>query len=318
MAPFSSLMRPVPVLARFAKFVWTTDDTFVARLFVRNGLAEPIPSGTRWRWSFGAKSGWAMTARDVPVGELAEVGEVRVQLRDFDAPTRAELRFGENAWRIYVLPKVAETVSVPKGVVLTENPAVARTALAAGGRVIYIGKGRDSDITSFFPIYWSTGLFPTDHPHIGFGSLIDADHPALAATGCDNWQDEFWRRLFTDGERNAVSYRLRDLPGDCRPLITVVPDLHHSYFISPLFELQVGEGRLLACGLNLDAADPAARLLKKALFDYVASDGFRPATRVPLAWFERSFPTVADGRSVPASSDSDAFVEDMKNKENVK
>ena len=317
-APFSSLMRPVPFLARFAKFAWTTDETFVARLFVRNGLAVPIPSGTCWRWSFGAKSGWATAARDVPAGELAEVGEVRVQLRDFDAPTRAELRFGENAWRIYVLPKVAETVSVPKGVVLTEDPAVARTALAAGGRVVYTGKGRDSDITSFFPIYWSTGLFPTDHPHIGFGSLIDADHPALAATGCDNWQDEFWRRLFTDGERNAISYRLRDLPDDYRPLITVVPDLHHSHFISPLFELQVGEGRLLACGLNLDAADPAARLLRKSLFDYVASDGFRPATRVPLAWFERSFPTVADGKIVPMPSKSDAFVEDMKNKENIR
>ena len=163
------------------------------------------------------------------------------------------------------------------------------------------------------PIYWSTGLFETDRKHIGFGAVIDADHPALAPTGCDFWMDEFWRKLFTDGKRNATSYRLEGLPADFRPIITVVPDLHHSYFISPFFEVQVGEGRLLVCGLNLDANSAAARLFRRSLWRYAASDDFMPKWKVGLDWFDNVFlaPAKASARRSPAVLDEDT--RDMMN-----
>ena len=312
-APFSSLMRPVPFLARFSKFLWTTNETFTARLMVRNGLDTAIPQGTRWRWSVGSREGWAVAAKAIAPGELAELGEVQVPLAGFSAPARCEFRFGENSWRLYVLPVLPKDEPIPYGVTMTDTPAVARKVLLDGGCVIYTGKGRDSSITTFQPIYWSTGLFPTSLKHIGFGAVVEADHPALAATGCDFWQDEFWRRLFSNGNQHAKSYRLRDLPPDFRPIVTVVPDLHHSYFISPLYELRVGKGRLLACGLNLGADDPAARLLRHALFAYAASDGFRPKSCVDLAWFDHAFDANPSVRPV-AESPRDEFVEDMKNK----
>ena len=308
--PFSALMRPVPFLAKFGKFLWTTNETFSARLMVRNGLASPIPAGTRWRWSFGPKEGWAVAAEPIPAGALADVGEVKVPLDGFDAPSRVELRFGENSWRIYALPVIPAGETAPSGVLVTSDPAAAEAALLAGKRVVYTGASAKSDITTFKPIYWSTDLFKTDRKHIGFGAVVDADHPALAPTGCDYWQDEFWRALFTVGDRHAVSHRLEGMPSGFRPIVTVVPDLHHSMFISPLFEIGVGEGRLIVCGLNIDADSPAARLLKRSIWRYAASDDFRPKWRVGREWFRGAFLMRRDASGAKPAK-NEAFVDEM-------
>lgn len=308
--PFSTLMSTTPCLAKFPKFLWTTNETFTARLLVRNELADAIPAGTRWRWSLGTYAGWAEAKEPVPAGTLADIGAVSVPLDDFAAPSRQELRFGDNSWRIYVLPRIKTPDPLPEGVVETSDPAEARKVLAAGGRVIYRGKSAKSDITTFKPIYWSTGLFATNRKHIGFGAVVDADHPALAPTGCDYWMDEFWRKLFSDGKRHAISHRLEGLPADFRPIITVVPDLHHSYFISPFFEVRIGKGRLLVCGLNLDANSTAARLFRRTLLRYAASDVFAPAWEAGLDWFDGVFMAPAEEASAAVL---DADTRDMMN-----
>jgi hypothetical protein len=310
--PFSVLMSTVPCLAKFPKFLWTSNETFMARLLVRNELAEAIPAGTRWRWSFGRHAGWAVAQKPIPAGELADVGGVSLPLDSFAAPSRPELRFGDNSWRIYVLPRIMAPDPLPEGVLITSDPAAARKALADGGRVVYMGRSAKSDITTFKPIYWSTGLFATSRKHIGFGAVVDADHPALAPTGCDYWQDEFWRKLFTDGRRHATSHRLEGLPADFRPIITVVPDLHHSYFISPFFELKVGRGRLVVCGLNIDANSTAARLFRRTLWRYVASDGFDPKWEVEMEWFDGMFLGRKAAKEKAVKLDAD--VRDMMNR----
>ena len=314
-APWSEVMRPVMFLARFNRFIWTPSDGFAADLMVRNALATEIPAGTRWRWSLGPREGWVTTEKAIAPGELATVGRVTMPLFPFAAPQRYEFRFGENRWRLYVLPELPAEEPLPAGVVRTADPSVAAAALAKGGRVLYTGRGVNSDTTWFTPIYWSTGLFPARHAHVGLGAVIDADHPALAPTGCDTWQDEFWRSLFTPNEsrweQSAFSYRLRDMPADYRPLVTVVPDLHHSFFISPLFEVCVGEGRLLACGLKIDADTPSARLLRRSLYRYLASEDFKPKAKMTMDWFDQSFR--GKKASAPAVKKMDKFVEDMRN-----
>ena len=310
--PFSILMSTTPCLAKFPKFLWTSNETFTARLLVRNELADAIPAGTRWRWSFGIHSGWAVAEKPIPAGELADVGGISVELSSFAAPSRPELRFGDNSWRIYVLPRIPVPDPLPEGVLITSDPAAAAKALAAGGRVIYTGRSAKSDITTFKPIYWSTGLFATDRKHVGFGAVVDADHPALAPTGCDYWMDEFWRKLFSDGKKSAMSHRLEGLPADFRPIITVVPDLHHSYFISPFFEVKVGKGRLIVCGLQIDANSTAARLFKRTLWRYVVSEDFNPKWQVPPEWFTGVFLTSKGPKEKAAKLDADT--RDMMNR----
>ena len=84
--PFSVLMSTTPCLAKIPKFIFTPDETFTANLLVRNELAEAIPAGTLWHWSFGAHAGWAKAKSAIPPGALAEVGTVSVPLAGFDAP----------------------------------------------------------------------------------------------------------------------------------------------------------------------------------------------------------------------------------------
>jgi hypothetical protein len=312
--PFSVLMSTVPCLAKIPKFLWTSNETFKAELLVRNETASSIPKGSRWRWSLGRHSGWVMAAKQIEAGTLAKVGEIAVPLDSFPVPSRAELKFGDNSWRIYVFPRLPVGEKPPKGVLVTSNPKAAADALVAGGRVVYTGKSVKSDITTYLPIYWSTGLFATNQKHIGFGAMIDADHSLLESTGCDYWLDEFWRKLFTDGKMNAVAHRLENLPNDFRPLITVVPDLHHSYFISPFFEVKVGKGRLIVCGLNLSANCTAARLFKNRLWRYVDSQDFNPKWEVGMDWFEKTFLPKAKNIKKPKKVKLDADTMDMLNK----
>ena len=118
-------------------------------------------------------------------------------------------------------------------------------------------------------------------------------------------------KLFSDGKRSATSHRLEGLPADFRPLITVVPDLHHSYFISPFFELKVGKGRLIVCGLNIDANCAGARLFKRALWRYVVSSDFNPKWQVSPEWFTDVFLTSKGPKEKTIKLDAD--VKDMMN-----
>jgi hypothetical protein len=106
---------------------------------------------------------------------------------------------------------------------------------------------------------------------------------------------------------------LENLPKDFRPLITVVPDLHHSYFISPLFEVKLGTGRLLVCGLNLSAKSSAARLFKNRLWRYIDSQDFDPKWEVGTDWFKNTF--LPDRQNVvkPEEVKLDADTMDMLN-----
>ena len=46
---------------------------------------------------------------------------------------------------------------------------------------------------------------------------------------------------------------------------------------SPLFEYRVGTGRLLVCSFRFDKSDPAAKWMRRRLYDYVSSERFQPA-----------------------------------------
>ena len=90
-----------------------------------------------------------------------------------------------------------------------------------------------------------------------------------------------------------------------------MPDLHHSYFISPFFEVKVGEGRLLVCGLRIDANSTSARLFRRTLLRYVASEEFDPKWKVSPGWFTDVFLTNKGPKGKAVKLDAD--VKDMMN-----
>ena len=66
-----------------------------------------------------------------------------------------------------------------------------------------------------------------------------------------------------------------------------VPDFHDPHRLASVFEVRVGSGRLLVCGLNIAAEDLAGRAMQASLLDYAASADFHPQTDVSVDWLNR-------------------------------
>ena len=56
-----------------------------------------------------------------------------------------------------------------------------------------------------------------------------------------------------------------------------------------LFELKVGEGRLMVCGLNLsDATKPEVRAMRDSILAYMKSGDFDPAVSMDAGKFKEA------------------------------
>ena len=270
--PVPVFFAPTVPLARFAKYVWTADETFEAKLVVHNYGREAFR--TPLTWSFAGKTG--TVSPDVPVGAVRTVGTVRVPLADVKAPARLELTFGENRWPVWVYPADIDE-SVPDNVLLTDRLDVARRALAEGRRVVLNACGLVNPKTriasSFWPVYWSRTWFPGQLPWT-LGMLIRDDSPAFASFPTEDWQDWQWKHIIG----NAETFTFASAPEGFEPLAMPIVDFHRPTLAAILFETRVGAGRLLVSGVNLAAPRPEIRQLRRSLLDYAASADFDPQT----------------------------------------
>jgi hypothetical protein len=286
---------PTVVLARFAKFVWSADETFSARLEVAHFGAQDLPAGPV-KWWLKTRNGkeiarGQLDARAVPVGGVTGLGAIGVPLDRFRETSAVTLsvRFGgvQNHWNLWVYPAAADAPE-PAGVLVTRSlDDAAVQALKTGGKVLLLANGLKNSYaarTGFESVYWSAGWWGNKFSSLGL--LCDPKHPALAAfpnDGCSDWQ---WRDLCA----GATTFDLEGAPAGFRPLVQPVPDFHYNALLGQVFEAKVGNGSLLVCGYDLTSnldRRPAARQFRRSLFRYVGSDAFRPTKELPLAYVER-------------------------------
>ena len=302
LAPFSSVFRPVPFLARFPKYTWTVGERFVARLQVRNLTEETLPAGLRWPWSFAGKGGYLALEADLPPYEIADVGTVGERLEPWMCTAKQTLRFGENSWDVWVFPE-EKPAAVPFGVKVTDRPEELFAALADGGRVLYTGGSSVTGKGKFEPVYWSSIHFPSKDPSVAIGTWYDEDHPALAGFPTENWMDWQWRSL----AEGAKVHVLRGMPKDFDGIAMPVSDIHFSELLATMFELRVGKGRVFVCGYDLDADTPEARALRRSVFNYVGGTGFAPKTELTMDALKRL--VLPDPKAVRQLKASDYRVE---------
>ena len=139
----------------------------------------------------------------------------------------------------------------------------------------------------FLPVFWSPVWFPKQKPNT-MGILCDPRHPALAQFPTENFTNWQWWDLL----QNSCSMVLDETPADYRPIVQVIDNFARNHKLGNLFEARVGQGRLLACTINLvDNLDqrPAARQLLSSLTAYLASDKFRPSHELTLATLDKLF-----------------------------
>ena len=163
-----------------------------------------------------------LPSRDLPTGDLHDLGSIQTPLDRINAPARLRLEVGAaghsfaNHWDLFVYP--AKTDAQPPANVLVTNTLddAARQKLAQGGRVLLLANPQlikpdpvhGQVKLGFSPIFWNTAWTQWQPPHT-LGILCDPAHPALAAFPTEshsNWQ---WWDVVNGGKIGRASCRVR-------------------------------------------------------------------------------------------------------------
>ena len=168
--------------------------------------------------------------------------------------------------------------------------------LERGGRVLLLNADRDfySVVSSYKPCWWLGDVGSDSNT----GTVIDAAHPALSGMPNDGWCDLNFVDLLT-GSRAML---LNDLPAKIHPIVRCL-DVHETLrHKAYLFEVNVGQGKLLASSLNFQAAllikDPAAVFLLDRLIRYASGPGFSPVAHLAVEDIRKAM-TVPQPESAP-------------------
>jgi hypothetical protein len=217
----------------------------------------------------------------------------------------------KNDWNFWLYPATVDS-AVPASVLITSSWPEAETRLASGGKVLFLPKGADLDSSdpkvSTLPIFWNHLMNPNGTTMLGFWN--DTKHPALAGfpteSNCD-WQ-------WIDITANTRALNVDTLPKALQPIVQPIDDWSRNLKLALLYECSVGTGKLMVCGLELDATRPGTPSLRRSILDYMASARFNPAVPVTVAdlrthWFSLDPNHVDPGANKPAAPTSPDLVD---------
>lgn len=200
-------------------------------------------------------------------------------------------------------------------VLITSSWDEAEPTLAAGGRVLLIA--RDLDWTSppldMSPVFWNRQMNPAWGRMLGLWIKReggDAKGAMLGNFPTGSHFDWQWAQII----QNVRAVNLDRLPVELEPVVWAIDDWNRNYKLGLLFELGVGQGRLLVSAFDIESptgSNPVARQLRYSVLKYARSDCFQPTVNVRPAqvrglFFEtrimRRLGAVADVNGAPAGS----------------
>jgi hypothetical protein len=215
----------------------------------------------------------------------------------------------QTSYPLWILP--SQATQVPPGDVMLvralDSPA--RSALAAGRRVLLVADGTRPLARTvgggFATDFWCWPMF---HNKPGtMGLLCDPNNPALGGFPTESHSDWQWFDIALHGQPLILD----TLPPGYRPIVQVIDNLERCHRLGLIFELKVGSGRLLVCAtdlVDLQQSHPEARQLLGGLLRYAASDQFNPQTPITdQALRELLRTTVPDDGTATASSKSSGW-----------
>jgi len=301
-------------LVRLKKRTFTADETLEATADVANFGPKDLAQATP-QWTIRDAEGHEIAAGtlpsvDLPTGKLTAVGVIRAPLAKAAAPCKLSVAVSlpgtpyANDWDIWVYPPASgatgilpvlrpgagETPVAPADVVVAHGWDDAKPLLAAGKRVVFLPKQTkfaQSLPGRFLPVFWSPIWFPDQKPNT-MGILCDPKHPLFAQFPTESYSNWQWHELIEHSRAMILS----DTPASFRPIVQVIDNFARNLKLGCVFEARVGDGRLLACTIDLSTdldKRPAARQFLASLNAYAASDRFQPAERLDLAVLDRLF-----------------------------
>ena len=238
--------------------------------------------GSKTVYSTGVRTGLSLVS-----GGNTRLADVRILIPNLQTAKKltlsAKMRDTSglfmNSWDFWVFPRAEET---PPGdlLILRKWDNRALDELNRGGRVILLSAdGIFPTIPSAFRPCWWLGD-PQGDSNVGTDI---ADHPAMRGFPHEGWCDLQFVNLL-NGSKAVL---LDDLPVKIEPIVRCL-DVHTTLRNKAyLFEVNVGQGRLLVSSFNLQAEDPAAEYLLNQLIRYAASPDFAPISALPASFFSR-------------------------------
>jgi hypothetical protein len=169
-------------------------------------------------------------------------------------------------------------------VLVTTTWEEAEPVLAAGGRVLLIARDLDwnSPPLDTSPIFWNRQMNPAWGRMLGIWvkrELGDPKANMLSYFPTSTHFDWQWAQII----QNVRAVNIGRLPEELEPVVWAIDDWNRNYKLGLLFELGVGQGKLLISAF--DVANPmsgnvVARQLRYSLLRYAQSDCFLPTVHV--------------------------------------
>jgi Glycosyl hydrolases family 2, sugar binding domain/Glycosyl hydrolases family 2 len=291
---FRKYCSEVTPLIRFAKPVYTSNETFEADVELAN-FYKPLKN-TGLVWNIKEENGkllksGAFGKKDYEVDNGLQVGTISFSLNNILSAKKLVVEVMvkgttyRNEWNIWVYP--AGIKEEQGNVLVTNSLRDALGALEKGEKVLLCPapdtlKGPKG---KFVPVFWSPVHFP-DNPGT-MGLLIKSKHKALADFPTDNHSNWQWWDLTT----KAKALNVGTLPDDAN-IVRQIDNFVTNNNLSSLFEVNVGKGQLLFCGINIVAdldKRPQARQLRYSLLKYMNGSSFKPAVRAEAAMLKGLF-----------------------------
>jgi F5/8 type C domain. len=208
----------------------------------------------------------------------------------------------ENDWNFWVYPasdpeeyavrqattpvEAGPCLPVPDAnVLVTSSWDEAEPKLAAGGRVLLVARNADlawnSPPLDNVPVFWNRLMTPAWGRMLGLWIVLKEEKKtkALMAFPTESHFDWQWAEIMHD----VRAVNLDSLPAELDPVVWAIDDWNRNYKLGVIFELAVGDGRLLVSAFDVTnpaSPNPVARQLRYSLLKYTRSDCFQPNVSV--------------------------------------
>ncbi|MDO9256011.1 MAG: beta-galactosidase [Bacteroidales bacterium] len=283
-------------LARMKKCIFTNNELFEADVEIAHFGESPILNCTP-EWKIISKSNTIFQSgkfpkTNIPLGNAFKLGNISIPLSSITLPGEYSLEVSvnglSNSWDFWVYPNKNEPFADEEKIRVVQNMDT-QTAefLKNGGSVLLtlkkgtLTKKMGGDIPiGFSSIFWNTSWTNGQAPHT-LGILCNPKHPALAEFPTEyysNWQ--WWDAMSHSGAINISS-----LPTKVKPIVRVIDDWFTNRPLALVFEVKVGNGKLLVSGIdfttNLENR-PEAQQLLYSLKKYIAGPYFNPNVEINM------------------------------------
>ena len=306
---------PVVPLLVADRYCFTNEEGINAWIQVANYSGTSL-NGKTLRWEVSGTDPIASGEFKLPSTEgLFTAGELKVDLSAFNKPTKLQLSlciedteyFGvpyHNTYDLWVYPVWSDLSKLESQVtVTTKLDGIAISQLEKGKSVLLMPEATDLCVGGLFQTdYWNYRMFKTISENNKktvspgtLGILTDPKHPIFKSFPTEehtNWQ---WFPVI----KASHPMMLDNTGKDYRPIVQVIDNIERNHKLGLIFEFAVGNGKLLVCMADLEAATsyPEGRAFYRSVLEYMVSDDFAPKTHITLDDFRKLMTTpVVEGK----------------------